>query len=285
MANVTYDQANEISAQNGRDFPSYFSLANDGDETLVRFLHDSTDSFDIVTTHGIKLADKFRTINCIRDPHDPLENCPLCGSGNKPSTGIYIHMIQYEKDSSGNIIPSLKVWSRGINYARKLKSLIDEYGPLSDCIFKIRRNGKSGSRETTYDIMFGNPKIYSNDMYPIPEGAFEDYKAVGTCVMDKSYQDICVFMSTGKFPEAESKEETPVEEVRRYTPEISTDAPKYSQQDRQAATANPTYSAPPEQVRSAPPVASEQPATKARTLPWETPATSSPVVDRPVRRY
>ena len=206
MAIINYEQINTGSSDsnNSSNRVEFFSLKNDGDEAVVRIMHDSTSSFELVTTHPITVEGKYRRINCIRDPREPMENCPLCKSGTKIQQRFYIHLIQYTKDEQGNIIATPKVWERPATYAVTIKNLIDEYGPLSNCIFKIRRNGEAGSMQTTYSILFGNPQVYRSDFYPKDDSAFENYSVIGTAVMDKTFEDISEFISTGKFPATEN---------------------------------------------------------------------------------
>lgn len=233
MSKISFDQIN--TNDGGNDFKvGFFGLKNDGDEAVVRIMHDSTDSFDIVTTHPVQIGNKYRRVNCIRDPRDPLDNCPLCKSGAKIQQRLYIHLIQYVKDDQGNIIPQGKVWERAASYAVTLKNLIDEYGPLSNCIFKIRRNGEAGSMQTTYSIMFGNPAVYRNDLYPRDDRIFEGYSVVGSAVMDKTFDEIAEFMATGEFPQVQ-KQQTPVQQ--QVVPQNPT--PTYYPPQQPAAPQNP----------------------------------------------
>ena len=186
---------------------SFFQLKNDGDEALVRFAHSTVESFELLTTHDISLNGKFRKVNCIRNPQEPLENCPLCAKGQKISQRIFIHLIQYVQDETGKIIALPKIWDRPITYAYKLKSLIDEYGPLTESVFKIKRRGAAGSRETSYDILFCNPAMYDNSMYVKDFKAFETYKALGSIVLDKTFNDLLTFATTGNFPEIAKQEQ------------------------------------------------------------------------------
>lgn len=205
MSQIRFDQINNNEGNDGNFRVGFFSLKNDGDEAIVRIMHDSTDTFDIVTTHPVQIGNKYRRVNCIRDPRDPLDNCPLCKSGSKIQQRLYIHLIQYVKDDQGNIVPQGKVWERAASYAVTLKNLIDEYGPLSNCIFKIRRNGEAGSMQTTYSILYGNPQVYRNDIYPTDPSIFEGYSAVGTAVMDKNFDELAEFMATGEFPASQNQ--------------------------------------------------------------------------------
>ena len=206
MARVTFEEATEMQSANNPNYVESFALKNDGDEALVRFMHDDVKSFDIVTTHGVTINGKFRSVNCLRNPKDPMEACPLCATGANTQNVMFIHLIEYSRDSNGNIVPVPKVWARGLSYATRIKSLINEYGPLSNYLFKIHRNGAAGSRDTSYDILFAPEQIYPSQNYPIPEGVFQDYSATGTIVLDKSFADLTTFVNTGRMPEDEPKE-------------------------------------------------------------------------------
>jgi len=203
MAKVSFDTAvsNMNNDTNNGNSVGFFTLKNDGDEAIVRIMHDSVDDFDIVSLHPVNLGGKFRTVNCIREPREPIDNCPLCKNGTKIQSKIFIHMIQYTVTPEGKIEAKPVVWERSISYATKLKNDIDEYGPLSNCIFKIKRNGKPGDMQTTYDMKLGNPNMYNEASYPKIEGAFTNYTACGTVVMNKNYDELVTFVTTGAFPE------------------------------------------------------------------------------------
>ena len=78
---------------------------------------------------------------------------------------------------------------RSALYIDTITNLIDNYGPLSDSIFKIIRNGESGSKNTTYDIMYGNPSVYKPELYPKDETLFEGYEVIGTTVLDPTVEE------------------------------------------------------------------------------------------------
>ena len=181
----------------------FFSLKNDGDEAIVRIMHDNTESFNIFAVHNNVFVDgKRRNLNCIRDPRDPLDKCPFCASGHNTVYKMYIYMSQYYQDpTTGAIASKPVVWERSLTYATKLKTLIDEYGPLSDSIFKIKRNGAAGSMETTYDILYCNPKVYNDQSYPKPNGdSFNSIKILGTMVLNKTADEMRAYLANGSFP-------------------------------------------------------------------------------------
>lgn len=202
MAKISFDSVPSVGESSNTNSVGFFTLKNDGDEAIVRIMHDTVEDFDILTTHPISLGGKFRTVNCLRDPRDPMEQCPLCKNGTKVQSRIFIHMIQYVKNNQGQVVATPVVWERGANeYGTKLKTLMSEYGPLSNNVFKIRRNGKTGDTNTTYEILYGSPNMYSEQVYPKVPGAFDNFSACGVVVLDKSYDEIMYFISTGNFPE------------------------------------------------------------------------------------
>lgn len=222
MARVNFDTFNsEMQRQEssgGNDGIGYFGLKDDGDEGIVRILHDSSDDFDIVLAHNIKIGERYRRVNCLRNPGDPVNVCPLCAADNKTSYRFFVHMIHYVKDDKGNIVAKPVVWDRAAKpMSQKLVSMIHEYGPLSQSIFKIRRNGKAGSMETTYEIMFANPNIYKPELYPMVPGAFDNYNTLGYKVLDKNAEDMQAFLTTGNFPLPNSNSANPVANAPAYT--------------------------------------------------------------------
>ena len=208
MAQITFNTINSNSTNTFNNNVGFFSLKNDGDVATVRFMHDTTDSFELLTTHDETVNGKYRKINCIRNPQEPFENCPLCAKGEKVSQRIFIHLVQYVQDETGRIVGLPKIWERPASYAYKLKNLIDEYGNLSNYVFKIKRNGAKGSRETSYDIMFCNPAMYDESNYPKIPDAFDNYKVLGGIVMDKNFQELLEFVNTGNFPEVKKDNNT-----------------------------------------------------------------------------
>lgn len=288
MAQVSFD-AVPADNQGGGIFSSveFFTLRDDGDEAIVRILHDTTDSFRIFTVHeNIMVGSKRRKVNCLRSPQDPIEMCPLCASGRNISNKIYINMLVYRPDQSGQIVVTPMVWERSFAYASKLKVLIDEYGPLSQSIFKIKRSGAAGSIDTTYDILYCNPKIYSDSVYPLTNmEQLESYTPLSNMILDKSAADMSVFLTTGSFPSAQPEGATP-QPPMSYQPKADAAPPVNT----------PSYSATPPVLPEAPPAQPvyQQPQTQAPPMAapqrWNatgapTPPQAPPVAGGPGPRY
>lgn len=192
----------------------YFSLKNDGDTALVRFAHASPDDFDVVFSHEIEMEGRRRKINCLRGKGDPANVCPFCREEVKGALRIYIHLIEYTKDAQGNVVATPKIWERPISYGDTLADYADEYSPLSDYMFKIKRNGVRGSQNTTYTITPCNASTYNMDEYPPHPEFFADYRALGRVVLQKTPEEMETILQT--MEEADSAVENTV--ARTYTP-------------------------------------------------------------------
>ena len=164
--NSAHSSAPSNSAQNTSI--GYFQLKNDGDEAIVRFIYDSTAQFDIYTTHTVSTPTiKFGKVNCLRDSaSDPISKCPLCEAKEKLSQTFCVFMLQYTSGSHGEVEVKPVVWQRPMMFAQKLKSYIDNYGPLSDIICKIIRHGAAGNKQTEYEVVPNLSKaIFRDDIY------------------------------------------------------------------------------------------------------------------------
>ena len=211
MAQINFNELNQTNKANTSNNPGYFSLKNDKDEAVVRILADSVADFDIVTVHEANVNGKTRYVNCVRGPMDPSDACPFCEAGEKLKQVFFIHLIHYTTDENNNIVPVAKVWQRSTYYANIIRDLIMEYGPLSDVILKIRRNGAAGSKDTNYTILPANPAIYKAENYPKVD-LFGDYKVIGKMVLSKSKNEMAYYIDNGEFPSV-NVQATPKDEV------------------------------------------------------------------------
>lgn len=180
----------------------FFSLQNDGDEAVVRFLVDSVEDLEILTVHDIRIDGRFRQVSCLRDPREPMENCPLCARGERVKQVVFIKMLQYEQTPNGIEVKPV-VWQRSASaYAFRMKGYLDNYGPMSNILCKVIRHGARGDMQTTYDIIPNlNPQQFPQEQYPITTEAFNDYKALGRVVLEKDFNEVNEFVNTGHFPE------------------------------------------------------------------------------------
>ena len=244
MGKINFSQVvNKSNAPRENNGPRYFSLKNDGDEAVVRFMDDTIEDFEGYTVHTVKIGERFRDVLCLKsDAHDDVSKCPLCEAGEKLKSSLYLKLIEYTKDEQGHIVATPKIWTRPASFARKLSTYIQEYGPLSQNIFKIKRRGAKGDMATDYDIFPTNPTIYNSNIYVCPQDAFKDYTALGRQVLNKSFADIVEFLNTGNFP-IKKYNEAPL-------PEAPAQKPTYVPQER--ATATQPYTPPVQNTTYAP---------------------------------
>lgn len=251
MAKVNFNNLDEAELNGGNNTGNgndvgFFTLKNDNDEAVVRFMCDSTDDFEILTVHDVQIGQRYRKVNCIRDPREPLDNCPLCKSGTRISNRFFIKLIQYNRvtdPATGvqSIVPQAMIWERSTAYAKTLKSYLDNYGPLSDIICKIIRHGKAGDMQTTYEIVPNLSKtVFPDEVYVKDPAIFGTFEAFGTIVMDRNYEEMAHFVATGEFPAKPAAQQTTAPAAPEVTPRTY-DAPVAPQY--QAPTA-PQYSAP-----------------------------------------
>lgn len=208
MANITFNDLeqtfnNDAINNSSSDGIEFFRL-QPGESAIVRFNISSINDFDIKSTHRITVGNASfpnRSISCLRqNPKlDAISICPLCARGEETINQIYITLIQYENEN-GQIISKPKVWERSAyTYARLLKEYLDNYGDLRNIICKITRDGSG--KQTRYNIAPNlSPAMYPENVFVKDFSAFTDFKSLGRIVLDKSYDEIVEFLTTGTFP-------------------------------------------------------------------------------------
>lgn len=215
MATVAYSNYTESrnkSTAPKKDFKvGYFnSLKDDKDTAIVRFAYASADDFKLQTVHVIKVGNAFKRVACLRDSlDDPKEKCPLCASGDKFKTKLYVELLEYVTDENGRVVPMAKVWERPAKFHENIMNAYNtaiEMGvypvnsKISDVVFKITRNGAKGDKETDYTVTPVNPAIYKEDIYVKKFDDFKDLDLAHHSYWEKSAADIQVYLDTGDFP-------------------------------------------------------------------------------------
>ena len=264
-------QTTTAQAQPSGPRVGFFALKNDGDEAIVRIMHDSTADFDMCAVHNVDIGNgRKRNVNCIRTPKEPIDNCPLCAANVPVYTKIFIHLIEYVRDDQGQIQALPRVFERPASYANTLKQLLDEYGPLSDNIFKIKRSGAPKSRDTRYNIMYASPAVYRPDLYPKKPELFEGYKAVGNAVVDKTADELMDLCYTNGFIKSADPDMEPIVDMQYKT----------------AAPVSQTIIEPRQyQPQPAAPVMQQEPRQyQAEVQPQVAPSEQMPWDNKPVRR-
>lgn len=219
MAKFGYDVYTNAQTQSNenRSKVGYFKLVNDGDEAIVRFIYSNASQFDLETVHKVKIGDQFRRVACLRGPLEPIDNCPLCKANVKTERKFYVKLVEYipVKDNAGNIVGIQavpKVWERpasGKNdFVKVVKAYLDEYGDLTQMVFKIKRFGVAGSLQTTYEVIPANQQMYPENIYVKDFSGFNDLDLAHHSFMSKNANELNEFLRTGKFPQTSGVENT-----------------------------------------------------------------------------
>jgi hypothetical protein len=168
----------------------FFNLKEDGDEAIVRFPYKTVDDFDILTVHEMEINGKRRKINCLRTAKDPIDKCPLCAANVPLKERFYIKLLEYVRQQDGSYKAEPRIWDRPTSYCKDLAEYINEYGPLDNVVFKVKRHGARGSMETTYSILYANQTIYKPEIYAPDFSGFKGYDIIGTAVWSDDYEGL-----------------------------------------------------------------------------------------------
>lgn len=132
----------------------FFTLQNDKDSAIVRFLYSDLEELDWFIVHEVDIAGKKRWVQCSEEP-----DCPLCASLGRPQLKLFIQLVQKGKEGT------VMTWERGQRIIPQLQDLFQKHGDLTQHIFEIERNGKKGDSNTTYKIYhISESKIDINDL-------------------------------------------------------------------------------------------------------------------------
>lgn len=209
MARVSYEDSEKYFSGTGSD---WFQLKNDGDVARVQFMLNSIDDIPIFSTHKVKVGDKERYVDCLRNPQDPIDMCPFCAAGFPAKAVRFIVMYQHDDGK-------VKIWERGKQFISKLQGLINRYNPLEEKVFEVERHGKAGDTSTKYEIypLDGVESVNLDDI-EMPE--FE-----GSLILVKTFEEMEEYLDTGNFPS--TGDETPVRRRSADAParRASTNAP------------------------------------------------------------
>lgn len=184
MARFSFENADNYGGQGNGS--SFFSLKNDKDTARVRFLYSTIDDVQGYAVHRVKVGDKDRYVNCLREYNEPIDNCPFCKAQLRVQPRLFIKL--YNEDAS-----ECQIWDRSKSYFQRLASLASRYNPLCNEIVEVERSGAAGDMHTTYEF------------YPIDNSDFdlnsvECSEPLGTIILDKSYEDMQDYLEIGSFP-------------------------------------------------------------------------------------
>ena len=197
-------RAGEEQKYGGTGGTGFFSISNDKETKRVRFMYRGVDSVDGMSVHKVKLNDRDRYVNCIREYDEPIDNCPFCKAKYPVQARVFIPI--YNEDEG-----EVQLWDRGAKtWIGRLTSLCSRYSntdkQLVGSLFDIERNGKPKDMKTDYNVYYVEADGKRMEDFPEPK------KALGGLVLDKSYEDMEYFVNHKEFPEGGSssnEDETP----------------------------------------------------------------------------
>lgn len=167
---------------------SFFSLANDKDYETVRFMYNDMNDVEMFSVHEIEVNGQTYWVNCLREYDEPVDNCPLCASGNKIQVKMWVPLYI---EKTGEV----KIWERGRTFVAQLDSASRRFSPLASAIFDIERNGKKGDQSTTYALInIGRDEKKLEELPELPN-------IVGTVVREFTFEQLEEYLQTGKIAE------------------------------------------------------------------------------------
>ena len=259
MANVNFNDVDNYAQQGSKT--GFFSLQNDKDSARVRFMFSSGADLEILTCHELMVGGNRRKVNCLKKSwNSPVDECPLCASGNRPSVKYYLPLYKYEVDpNTGAVVGGqLLIWERGASFKEEIQALISRFPNLPSHVFDIIRQGAKSDMKTRYNIWPLSDQ--ESAMYPCPpeKEVSNITKALGTIVADRSAEEIQYAMQYGQFPDAANTAQPaapPMGQRPAYTPPTPVYAPP---QTAGPSTVPPAMGTPPT-TPYAPPATPTQP--------------------------
>lgn len=137
-------------------------LRNDGDVAVVRFPYTSMSDVKFETIHNMPLNGRPFGVSVRCADSD----CPLCAQGIPTKIRFFCKATVYVVDeATGTVKPMNAVWDRPSAFADiDIKNLIQEYGDLTQHLFKIKRNGSGTATRYTISIVM-NSTVYNPHVY------------------------------------------------------------------------------------------------------------------------
>lgn len=208
MAKFTAETVDNYGGTGGAGF---FSLKNDRDVAVVRFLYNDADDIEGYAVHQVEIGDKKRYVNCLREYNQPIDDCPFCRARMKVLAKLFIPVYNEDEQKS-------QIWERGKKFFGNISGICERYkkNPIVSQTFEIERNGKKGDTSTTYNI-------YRTDE-PADDKTVDDFEIpdiLGGLILDKTADDMEYFLEEGEFPPEDdvprraSKRDEEEEEVPR----------------------------------------------------------------------
>lgn len=186
MATFKADQATNYGGQGGNGF---FSIQKNKGTKQIRFMYNGIDDVEGMSVHKVKVGDKDRYVNCIRNYNDPVDACPFCRQHKPVQARLFIPVYNIEQNQA-------QIWDRGKTMFSKMSSICERYSkkaPLVSTIFEIERNGEPGDMKTNYEVY--NIETDDTTLEDLPEVP----QILGGLVLDKTADEMEFYLANGYF--------------------------------------------------------------------------------------
>lgn len=188
MARLNTMDAKTMAEKSGGFDYKFFSL-KDKETIKIRFLISKIEDVESYSVHTITMPDgKKKNVSCLRQPNEPVQNCPLCAISNRAKARIYLNVVD-EKTHD------LMVWERSAQFLDTLEGYITRYGDLRDYIFEVERKGTGLNTEY---LIYPLGQNIINDKSVLPEPV----SVLGKSLLDKNFNELTQYVNTGVLPEA-----------------------------------------------------------------------------------
>ena len=178
----------------GGDLSGYFTLKDDGDSAVVRFMYDSIDDIEGYAIHKVTIGDRDVFINCLREYTDELSQCPLCANKNF-QLGRFYFALYNETDEE------IQIWTRGKQILKPLMTALNDInGPICGTPIRITRHGASGDKKTSYSFDVLKENADNISLEDLIENVGEPVDPIGTLIKDYTFDELTEYTKTGNLP-------------------------------------------------------------------------------------
>ena len=209
-------------------------LKNDGDVAVVRFPYHSMSDITFESTHSVTFPGKKWPTRVRCEGPD----CPLCKQGIKVDNRFFVKMLVYDvvNEASDSVQPLNVVWDRASAFADiDIKNLMQEYGDISQYLFKIKRNGQGTATRYTISIVM-NTTVYNPEVY---KADFTELNKVDAAkILSKSYKQYLEAVHPEMVQQAQT---TQVNAQPAYIAPAQPAQPAYTAPAQPAQPAQPAY--------------------------------------------
>ena len=190
-------KATDASKYGGTGGTGFFGIADDMGTKQVRFMYSGIEDVEGMSVHRVKVNDKERWLNCLREYNDPVDKCPFCREKRDTYARLFIPVYNLDEDQ-------VQIWDRGKSMFSKISGLISRYtanGTLFvNNIFEVERHGKPKDTKTTYEIFQIENDGVGFDELP------EVKPILGGVVLDKTAEEMEYYLKHNEFPDDDSQD-------------------------------------------------------------------------------